>query len=61
MAKNNVTVCYGEMKRNMCNYALKDLATIWPFDSYYANKFDLAVDPKAVLCMHEFLTTFPND
>ena len=45
----------------MCNYALKDLATIWPFDSYYANKFDLAVDPKAVLCMHEFLTTFPND
>ena len=54
---NNIfSSCHGKMKRWICNFSLGDLPTALKSNCVWMNKFDLKVDPRPIICMHEYLT-----
>lgn len=52
----NGSICHGQMKRWICNFAMGDLPTALSTKCIWMNKFDLNFDPRPVACMHEYLT-----
>ena len=42
--------CHGEFIREICNYGLGDLSLAKEKKCLIGNKFNIAVDPKAILC-----------
>ena len=51
----NDTTCHGLMKRWICNFAMGDVPVSLTSGCIWMNKFDLVVDPQAVVCVREFL------
>ena len=47
--------CYGKWVRLICNLALQDLPSVRQVDALVANKFNLAVDPRAPVCQWRHL------
>lgn len=50
--------CHGQMIREVCNFAVKDLKGVQRANSLTANKFNLDVDPLAVLCHLKYLKQY---
>ena len=48
--------CHGKMKRWICNFSIGDLPRALDSNCVWMNKFDIKVDPRPILCMHEYLT-----
>ena len=47
--------CHGRMIREVCNFAIGDLEGIKHGKCFTANKFNLEVDPLAVMCQMKYL------
>ena len=52
----NPDLCHGKMKRWICNFSIGDLPRAINSQCLWMNKFDLSVDPRPIICMHEYLT-----
>ena len=59
--------CHGQVKRGVCNFGVADLRRLWADNGaggrrcFTANKFDLSVDPLAVMCHAKHLSQLARE